>query len=251
MLQSVNDLKGYDIFATDGEIGNIEEFYFEDINFKMRYLVANTGNWLTGKQNLISPVRITHLDRENRRVRVSLTKEEVRKSPTVDKHLPVSRQMEKMVSDYYGNTYYWDDRPDLNATQLATVNAARATVKSAMTTTSVVSAESPQDVHLRSAQETAAYEVAGLDGTFGKIVDFIVETDNWTMRYVTVDTGSWLAEKQVLVSTGWIEGFNWSNRRVNMNLTRAQIESCPDFNEVAEITNEYETRLQKHFDGNP
>ena len=134
MLQSVNDLKGYDIVATDGEIGNIEEFYFDDTNYMMRYIVANTGNWLTGKQNLISPFRITHLDKETRKIHVALTKEQVVNSPGIDKHLPVSRQMEKIVSDYYGTSYYWDARPDLNAAQLSITNAAAATVKSAVTT---------------------------------------------------------------------------------------------------------------------
>ncbi len=112
MLQSVNDLKGYDIIATDGEIGSIEEFYFDDSSLVVRYLVANTGNWLTGKQNLISPQAITHLDREQRTIHVNLTKEQVTKSPGIDKHQPVSRQMEKLVSGYYGDRYYWDDTPE-------------------------------------------------------------------------------------------------------------------------------------------
>lgn len=123
MLQSINDLKGYNIIATDGVIGNIEEFYFDDTNYMIRYLVANTGSWLTGKQNLISPFRITHLDKENRKIEVALTKEQVINSPNIDKHQPVSRQMEKIVSDYYGTAYYWDPRPDLNAAQLAITNA--------------------------------------------------------------------------------------------------------------------------------
>jgi hypothetical protein len=71
MLQSVNELKVYDIIADDNEIGSIEEFYFDDTSLAVLYMVANSGNRLTGKQNLISPLAITHLDRENRNINVN------------------------------------------------------------------------------------------------------------------------------------------------------------------------------------
>lgn len=247
MLQSINDLKGYSIFATDGLIGNIEEFYFEDTNYVIQYIVANTGNWLTGKQNLISPFRISHLDKEKGQIHVALTKEQVINSPTIDKHRPVSRQMEKIISDYYGASYYWDQRPDLNASQLAIANAAAATVKSALTTQSVVSTEPTPDVHLRSVQEVASYEISALDGLIGTVVDFILETDNWKIHYLTIDTGNWLPGKHVLISAGWVEHINWSQRKVKVNLTRQQIEKSPNFDKVTEITREYETRLKNHY----
>lgn len=247
MLQSVNDLKGYNIFATDGLIGNIEEFYFEDTNYVIQYIVANTGNWLSGKQNLISPFRISHLDKEKRQIHVALTKEQVENSPTIDKHKPVSRQMEKIVSDYYGTAYYWDKRPDLNASQLAIANAAAATVKSAITTQSVISTEPQQDVHLRSVQEVASYEISALDGSIGTVADFILETDDWKIHYLTIDTGNWLPGKQVLISAGWVDQINWSQRKVKVNLTRQQIEKSPDFDKVTEISREYETRLRNHY----
>ena len=72
----------------------------------VRYIVANTGSWLTAKHNLISPFKIAHLGKENRKIQVALAKEQVINSPHIDKHLPVSRQMEKIVSDYYGTAYY-------------------------------------------------------------------------------------------------------------------------------------------------
>lgn len=249
MLQSINDLKGYDIIATDGEIGNIEEFYFEDTNLVVRYLVANTGNWLTGKQNLIAPSAITHLDREKRTIHVNLTKTQVTNSPGVDKHLPVSRQMEKLVSDYYADSYYWDDdwvkRPNLTAAQLGSANAAAATFKSAVTAQTIPAAA--PDVHLRSMQKIATYKIAAIDGEIGEIEDFFVETDDWSIRYIGVDTRNWLPGKHVLISTMWLGQFNWSHRTVNVNLTREQIKNSPDYDKVTAISREYETRLHEHY----
>jgi hypothetical protein len=62
MLHSMNVLKGLDILATDGEIGNTEEFYFDDERWAVRYIVVNTGSWLSGRQVLISPFSVTQVD---------------------------------------------------------------------------------------------------------------------------------------------------------------------------------------------
>ncbi len=248
MLQSVNDLKGYTIVATDGEIGSIEEFYFDDEKLTVRYLVANTGNWLTGKQNLLAPFAVTHLDHDTRKIRVALTKEQVKNSPGIDKHQPVSRQMERIVSDYYGDAYYWEFRPDLTPAQLIEANAAASMVKSAKGTgaTAAVAAAAP-DVYLRSMQEVAMYNIAAIDGAIGKVEDFIIETDDWTIRYLGVDTTRWLPGKQVLISTLWLGQINWSKGTVNINLTRGQIKDSPDYDKVKQISREYETRLHHHY----
>ena len=55
MLNKVKTLKGYKLQCLDGEIGKVKEFYFDDHNWTIRYLIADTGNWLVGRQVLISP----------------------------------------------------------------------------------------------------------------------------------------------------------------------------------------------------
>lgn len=245
MLQSANDLKGYDIIAVDSKIGNIEEFYFDDQNLVVRYVVANIGNWLTGKQNLISPMAVTHLDKEKREIRISLTKDQVEKCPGVDKHKPVSRQMEKIVSDYYGNRYYWDERPGISPEQLAHANATSSMVRSAIEPGSAV-ALAP-DVHLRSMQEVSMYAITANDGDLGHVEDFFLEMDDWSIRYIGVDTGNWLPGKHVLISSMSLGPINWSESSITVDLTRSQIEESPDYDKVTEVSREYETRLNKHY----
>ena len=68
MLTKVGTLKGYKLHSIDGEIGKVEEFYFDDQHWTIRYLVANTGDWLTGRQELLSPyVRKTGEDEQHQR----------------------------------------------------------------------------------------------------------------------------------------------------------------------------------------
>jgi hypothetical protein len=50
--------------SLDGEIGRVKEFYFDDLHWTVRYLVAETGNWLTGRQVLISPYALGAVDSE-------------------------------------------------------------------------------------------------------------------------------------------------------------------------------------------
>jgi len=56
MLRDVKHLKGCDIKATDGEIGKVDEFLFDDKEWIIRYLVVNTGNWLKKRKVIIPPV---------------------------------------------------------------------------------------------------------------------------------------------------------------------------------------------------
>ena len=79
MLRAVDELKGFTIGATDGEIGKITDLYFDDETWTVRYVVVDTGGWLTGRQVLISPVAVTKLDWYASRINVRLTKDEVEK----------------------------------------------------------------------------------------------------------------------------------------------------------------------------
>src|SRR4029450_4722150 len=55
MLRSIRQFYGDKLRASDGEIGLVKDFYFDDQNWTIRYLVADTGSWLPGRQGLLSP----------------------------------------------------------------------------------------------------------------------------------------------------------------------------------------------------
>jgi sporulation protein YlmC with PRC-barrel domain len=72
MLHNLTDLKGSTINARDGEIGEVEDFYFDDEKWAIRYLVVSTGSWLSGRRVLISPISVGEADRANRMINVNL-----------------------------------------------------------------------------------------------------------------------------------------------------------------------------------
>src|ERR1019366_9684119 len=80
---------------------------FDDESWAIRYLVVNTGGWLSGRLVLVSPIALRQAEWESKRLDVALTKNQIENSPQIDTHKPVSRQHEALYMGYYGYPYYW------------------------------------------------------------------------------------------------------------------------------------------------
>jgi hypothetical protein len=102
MLRSIDDMRGFTIRASDGEIGSVDDFLFDDERWAIRYLVANTGGWLTGRLVLVSPIAFRSVDWDGRRFEVDLTRRQIEDSPSIDADQPVSRWKEEEYFRYYG-----------------------------------------------------------------------------------------------------------------------------------------------------
>ncbi len=111
MLSNTKDLKGLVVRATDGEIGTIDQFYFDDETWVIRYLTVETGGWLEDRKVLISPISVAHTDWQYKQLDVALTKKQVENSPDIDTHRPISRRAEAGYLEYYGYPYYWGFYP--------------------------------------------------------------------------------------------------------------------------------------------
>lgn len=107
MLINAKTLKGYKLNGLDGEVGKVKEFYFDDQRWAIRYLVADTGNWLTGRQVLISPYALVAVNTKEEYIDINLTKKQIENSPSLDSDKPVSRQFEESFYGYYGWPAYW------------------------------------------------------------------------------------------------------------------------------------------------
>ena len=85
----------------------MDQFYFDDESWAIRYLVVNTGGWLSGRLVLVSPIALRQAEWQSKRLDVALTKKQIEDSPPIDTHKPVSRQHEALYMGYYGYPYYW------------------------------------------------------------------------------------------------------------------------------------------------
>jgi hypothetical protein len=245
MLTNATFFKNLAIHATDGELGTVDDFYFDDETWAIRYLTVETGGWLSGKKVLISPISVVRVDWQSKRLDVALTKKQVENSPDIDTRMPVSRQHEVAYSDYYGYNYYWGGPylwgPTFYPSNLAApTNGSAAEMKKKILRASA-------DSHLRSAESVTGYHVEATDGEIGHLNGFVVDDEAWAIRYIEVATRNWLPGKKVLVSPAWIERVSWTDSKVDVGLSCEAIESAPEYLLSRPMTREYESRLYFHY----
>jgi uncharacterized protein YrrD len=245
MLRSLKSLKDSVINATDGEIGSVKDFLFDDNKWTVRYLVVHTGSWLSGKQVLISPIAAKGIDTTDRAIQVSLTRDQVRQSPDIDTNKPVSRQQEIKYYDYYQWPYYWggnglwgiSGNPYLMAGRLYPVTWGPTSYP----------AQESGDPHLRSVHALHGYGIEATDHEFGSIDDFIMDTESWSIRYLAIDTNKFLPLKKVIISPDWVDSISWSKQKIRLNLSKETIKNSPEYTADAPVNREYEERLYDYY----
>ena len=242
MLSNVKALIGYRLDSLDGEIGTVKEFYFDDQHWTIRYLVADTGSWLTGRQVLISPYALVAVAKESRHITINLTKQQIENSPSLDSDKPVSRQFEEDYYEHYGWPIYWGGPYMWGAYSNPSYLLSNREEQREPTPD-----EKKWDTHLRSSSYVSGYHIHAEDGDIGHVEDFILDDRTWAIRYFIIDMGNWWPGKKVLVSPHWIERVSWSESTVFVNLTREAIKQSPEYTEESLLTREYETGLHQHY----
>jgi hypothetical protein len=107
-LRSAKEVTGYHIQASDGDVGHVEDYIVQDNTWAIRYMVVDTRNWLPGRKVLIAPKWIESVDWVDRKVEVNLETKEIKNSPEYDPSLPVNREYETRLYDFYGRPVYWE-----------------------------------------------------------------------------------------------------------------------------------------------
>src|SRR5664279_1026491 len=208
MLRSLKDLEKFTASATDGDIGSVEDFLFDDARWTIRYLVVDTVEFLDGRQVLISPISFRQVEWSAHRFHLALTMAKIEESPSTDMDQPVSRQHEEDLNRYYGYPSYWaystlwglGSNPALIAAKREKIAAAR---------TVALSETFSYDSHLRSTNELRGYHIQGSDDAIGHVEDFIVDDETWEVLYLVVNTSNWWLGKKVLIAPRWASRINW------------------------------------------
>ncbi len=239
MLIKAKTLKGYKLHSLDGEIGEVKEFYFDDRHWTIRYLVADTGNWLTGRQVLISPHALAAVSKEDQHLAINLTKKQIEDSPSLDSDKPVSRQFEESYYGYYGWPMYWTGPYMWGYYPVAM----RQLEDQGKTTQS----EEKWDAHLRSTHDVSGHHIQSTDSEIGHVEDFFIDDETWAIRYLIIDTHNWWPGKKVLISPKWIKEVSWNEAKVYVNLPGETIKQSPEYKEDALITRDYETSLHQYY----
>lgn len=236
MLHSVKEIIGFPIAATDGELGSVDDLYFDDSRWTIRYLVVDTGGWISGRDTLIPLQATRDVNWAEEAIGVNLTKQQVKGSPGIDADKPLSRQHESGLHNHYGYPYYWSGPRLWGATAFPNLFDLEPSDRKAYEDLHAQDASgqpgeegSRSDPHLRSFNEAAGYEIQTTDDTIGHVEDFLIDDKDWSIQLISVDTSNWLPGKNVLISPQRIQRVSWSEHKVIVNISKDELESSPEF----------------------
>ena len=249
MLFVLKVLKGFAVAASDGKIGTVNDFLFDDQSWKLRWLVVDTGSWLPGRKVLVHASAIGDPDPVRQQLPVSLTKAQVESGPDLFEHQPVSRQMEAHLYDYYGWDPSWGGSafgaiaspfslPPLigEGPQPAEVGAAGE------------ADHGENDPHLRSAEELEGYHIQASDGEIGHLESLVADHANWDIRYLRVEAGNWWSGgPHVLIAPFAVKEIDWADRHIHLDITREQVKTSPPCDSIDMVDEAYEHMLHGHY----
>lgn len=239
LLKRTTEIMGYSLGAEDGRIGECHDFLFDDTNWVIRYIVADTRKWLPGRKVLISPIAIGAADSRTHTLPVSLTREQIKESPPIDTDAPVSRQYEILFNRYYSWSHYWDG-------DLAWgVHPYPRLLQQPNSDQYEFGGDLPEEKsHLRSAGEVIGYQIRATDTDIGHLEDLILEEESWIVRYLLVDTSNWLpGSKRVIVPTALVKGVDWAQSAVALGVEGATLKDGPGYDPDATFDRTFEEKV--------
>jgi hypothetical protein len=212
MLHKASRIRGAPVHAIDGEVGRVEDFYFDDDTWTIRYLLVATGSWLAHRPVLVPPNAI-HPEWSVAGLSARLTREQVRNYPEIESHPALSRQHEAQLLAHYGHQRYWDESSEPAAgVDLPRVNSG--------------------DDHLCGTREIIGYHLQATDGSVGHLDDFLFD-ERWAVRYLVIDTSNFIGGESVVISPSALHGIDRSNQQMHVALTRDEVKRSPSFDSIA------------------
>jgi hypothetical protein len=244
MLRHTSDITGYTIGASDGQIGSVVDILFDDRRWLVRWLVVDVGHILPGRKVLLPPTVLGHVNHIGHQFSVQLTMQQVKDSPDIDTDKSVSRQMEGRVYDYYGWNPYWNMGAytggyGYDGGMMMSPGQGYPPVD-----------ENPRplgDQGLRSLKEVKGYHMHTSEGEIGHLADVLVEDADWTLRYLVVDTGNWWPGRKVLISPASVRSVDWSERLLNLTISRQTVKDSPAYDDAVTVDRAYEDRYHAYY----
>ena len=224
MSWKVSDLKGDDVRARDGVVGTLDDVYFDDERWSVRYMVVDTGGWIAGRRMLVSPHAVEAGLSDPGRLRIGTTRAQLMDAPDAATDRPVAEQQRLAQAKNLGPPYYWSN-PVLWGAAAMPGNVAAAAGAVAPPRT-VQDLGEDGDPHLRSSNEVIGYDVQAPDGTLGSVEDFIIDERTWTISDVVVDTLKWWPGGEVTLRPEQVERIDWAQRRLHVRLSRDELKAA-------------------------
>jgi hypothetical protein len=232
MLQSLKQLYGDKLGASDGDIGHVKDFYFDDRSWAVRYAIADTGNWLSSRQVLISPHAFGSLHPAGNAMLVNLTRKQIEDSPAINTHKPVSRQFEEEYYLHYGWPYYWEGDGLWGGMRGFPILELPPKFQPGEPPAATGPKAERADARLHSAQAVTGYHLQATDGIVGHVCDFLMDSKSWAIHQLVIKTGHRFSGKEVLVPTSSVVRISYDDSTVFVEINKEAVEKSPEYHLV-------------------
>lgn len=228
-LHSVKGLDNFAVAAKDGDVGAVDDVFFDEEKWAIRYLVVDTGDWFIRRDVLISPISVRHPDWSLRALHADLTRQQIRDSPTIDTAQPVSRRHEAELHRHYGYSYYWSGPYMWGEGVYPGILEERPFDERGSAAGHDADEHVSDNLHLFSCKDVMSYAIKTPDESFGHVEDMLFDDDDWSIQFLVIDPRNWWPGKPVLVSPSRIDHISSEERSVVMRITRDELEHCPAY----------------------
>jgi hypothetical protein len=275
MLQPLSELQSYTAHARDGDIGRVQDFWFDDHKWTVRYIQVDTK--LATRKRLfgtrprnvsrpldhsgnrqpvsLSPISIREIRSDRKWLFVDHSQKQILNSPRLDLLQGVSRQDEATLNKHFNLPHYWAG-PELWGDhsfpqQDVVVDPESELFKHHPEKHEFSPPKKDPEPHLRSTQELKQYEAHAADGSLGRIEDYLIEEATWTIRYVLINTVDTLTVPYALISPAWINRILWKNKHLSVNADLNSLQSAPAYRPGDVLTHDFEEALFTHYGRTP
>lgn len=203
MLLLAKHIYGAAVEASDGKVGKLCDLLFDDQSWSVRSLVLDAGRWGNRRRVTLPPDLVRHRDWADHRLVIDgLTRAQVVEAHGEHTEVPARGPSTWQIATVADWEVYWIDMLD-HPWQISA------------------------DPHLRNTQEVTGYHIQGVDRSVGHIADFVVDDEQWSLRFLVIDTRNWWPGKHVLITPNHLESIDGQGRLVRVSLSREAIEHCP------------------------
>lgn len=250
MLHSMKRLRSFNVLAENGECGQVSDMLFDDLDWRLRYLVADTGSWLPGREVLLPNDVLGEPDPGAEVFPVELNREDIRESPPVSADEPVSRQKGQRML-FHGSRelhpHVVRSQLDGPASWVVPVGA----IPETELATSADKASKHGDIHLRSADEVLGYGVGAGEGKriedIGTVDDLILDPETWVLRYAVIDTGQIFPGTKKILAMPWVSQIDYDTRQVHVDVSRDAVKNSPEFDPSSVMDRSYEEAVYQYY----
>ena len=246
MFNLFSDLRGLSLRTREGNTGSVDDLYFDDRDWAIRYVVADIGGFLTGRKALLGTDIVGRPDVDKGEWPVDADKDDLETAPSPEASPPVSEQRTTRL--------YRADEP-YPPVILGPSGAAYTPFMAEYQLDQLYrerEREDPMvgqgDTHLRSLGEVQGYAIRGEGGErIGSVQDYLVNPLDWRVRYIVADTGDWLPGRKVVLPVETLGTPSWEKGEIEVELNRHQVESSPEPEDVSGLKEAEDESLFRHF----